>query len=51
MSSAKRGDKRPCRSAYHSEGRRAVNKARRITRCNGEGYLNWWRSKGYAERA
>lgn len=49
MSSAKRGDQRPCRIAYHKEGRRAVNKARRILRCNGKNYLAQWRKAGYAE--
>jgi len=50
MSSARRGDKRPSRVAYHKDGRRAANKARRIARCNGEQYLAWWRKQGYAER-
>jgi hypothetical protein len=50
MSSARRGDQRPSRVNYHKTGRRAKNKARRITRCNGVAYLNQWRRDGHAEK-
>jgi hypothetical protein len=50
MSSARRGDKRPSRENYHKNGRRAINKRRRIERCNGSAFLKQWEHAGYGLR-
>jgi len=36
---------RKCKQRYWSESHRRQNKMRRILRCNGQAYLDWWTSK------